>query len=58
MKILSAVAFLAFAAGSAMAVTSGPLIVTAEAPKSAPAPSVAEHDVIARVNNQAAEIGS
>jgi hypothetical protein len=55
-KILTGVAVLALSAGAALAVTSAPLIVTAETPKSQPAPSLSEHDVIVHVNNQPAEI--
>jgi hypothetical protein len=56
MKIITGMAVLALSAASALAVTSAPLIVTAEAPKSQPAPAVTEQDVIARVNNQPAEV--
>lgn len=50
------VAVFAFAASSAYAVTSAPLIVTAEGPKSAPAPVITMHDVIAHVSKQPAGV--
>jgi hypothetical protein len=56
-SILTA-AFFALTAGSAFAVPSASFIVTAEASKSAQAPSLTVNDVIARVNKQTAEITS
>ncbi len=50
--ILNAAAFLALGIANAFAVTSASIIVTAEGPNSAPAPTLTLHDVIARVNNQ------
>ncbi len=43
---------------STAAIGSGFIIVTAEVPKNSSAPSLSEHDVIARVNNQPATVTS
>ena len=58
MKPLVLTALLAFAAGNTFAVTSTSVIVTAETPKSAPAPSLTAHDTIALVNKQPITIAS
>jgi hypothetical protein len=51
MKTFTAVAVLTFSA-TAYAAESASIIVTAEAPKSAPAPVITLHDVLARVSSQ------
>jgi hypothetical protein len=57
--ISHAIALLALVAGSAFAANTNSFIVTAEGPnKSAPAPSLTAHDIIARVDNQPAAIAS
>ncbi len=50
--IVVAATILSLAASSAFAVESSSVIVTAKAPKDAPAPVVTGHDVIARISNQ------
>jgi hypothetical protein len=50
------IAVLALSAATAFAVESTPMIVTAEAPNSAPAPVITLHDVIANVDKQVAGV--
>jgi hypothetical protein len=51
-------AILVLAAGSAFAIESNAIIVTAQAPKDSPAPPIGQHDVIANVGRQAATVTS
>jgi hypothetical protein len=55
MKTLIAAAILALST-TAYAAESASIIVTAEAPKSAPAPTITLHDVLARVNNEPSSV--